>query len=115
MAQKTKALKDFIDRIVSVFRRGPKVDQPSEPLAEKPANVSGKRPTIVKPVKAPRTSIKTSLPVKAKVPGCPHCKKPMVIKVARTGSNAGGNFWGCTDYPKCRGIRAIFPGKPNTP
>ncbi|MCD5972705.1 topoisomerase DNA-binding C4 zinc finger domain-containing protein [Pseudomonas sp. CDFA 550] len=43
-----------------------------------------------------------------KAPACPHCKKVMVMKVARTGANAGGNFWGCGDYPKCRGIRAIF-------
>lgn len=47
-----------------------------------------------------------------KAPACPHCRKPMVIKVARTGRNAGGNFWGCSDYPKCRGIRTIFPQTP---
>ncbi|WP_422765129.1 topoisomerase DNA-binding C4 zinc finger domain-containing protein [Pseudomonas maioricensis] len=43
-----------------------------------------------------------------KAPACPHCKKAMVLKVARTGANAGGDFWGCGNYPKCRGIRAIF-------
>jgi len=47
-------------------------------------------------------------PAESKAPACPHCKKPMVVKVARTGRNAGGNFWGCGDYPKCRGIRAMF-------
>jgi restriction system protein len=41
-------------------------------------------------------------------PACPHCRKPMVIRKARTGANAGGDFWGCAAYPKCRGIRAIF-------
>lgn len=40
-------------------------------------------------------------------PQRPHCKKTMVIKVARTGKNAG-EFWGCVAYPKCRGIRPIF-------
>jgi restriction system protein len=44
-----------------------------------------------------------------KPPACPHCRKVMVIKVARTGPNAGGNFWGCSAYPKCHGIRAIYP------
>ncbi|MCF5713077.1 topoisomerase DNA-binding C4 zinc finger domain-containing protein [Pseudomonas tremae] len=43
----------------------------------------------------------------ASAPSCPHCKKIMVIKVARTGKNAG-EFWGCVAYPKCRGIRPIF-------
>lgn len=47
-------------------------------------------------------------PPQPNAPACPHCKKVMVMKVARTGRNAGGNFWGCGDYPKCRGIRAIF-------
>ena len=53
------------------------------------------RPTTPKPETKPAT------------PNCPHCKKPMVIKVARTGKNAG-DFWGCVEYPKCRGIRPIF-------
>ncbi|MBI6681662.1 topoisomerase DNA-binding C4 zinc finger domain-containing protein [Pseudomonas viridiflava] len=53
------------------------------------------RPTTPKPETKPAT------------PNCPHCKKPMVIKVARTGKNAG-DFWGCVAYPKCRGIRPIF-------
>lgn len=56
----------------------------------------------VKPKVAPRAV------AEPKAPACPHCKKVMVLKVARTGANAGGNFWGCGDYPKCRGIRAIF-------
>lgn len=47
-------------------------------------------------------------PPEPKAPACPHCKKVMVLRVARTGANAGGNFWGCGDYPKCRGIRPIF-------
>jgi restriction system protein len=47
-------------------------------------------------------------PAEPQAPACPHCKKPMVIKMARTGRNAGGNFWGCGDYPKCRGIRAML-------
>lgn len=46
--------------------------------------------------------------VEPKPPACPHCKKTMVMKVAGSGANAGGNFWGCVDYPKCRGMRAIF-------
>ncbi len=66
----------------------------------------------VKPVKPKVRKVKPKAVPKAaaepKSPACPHCKKVMVLKVARTGANAGGNFWGCGDYPKCRGIRAIF-------
>ncbi|WP_459744626.1 topoisomerase DNA-binding C4 zinc finger domain-containing protein [Pseudomonas sp. 3A(2025)] len=52
-------------------------------------------------------------PVEPVAPACPHCKQTMVMRVARTGANAGGNFWGCASYPKCRGIRAIFAPLPS--
>ena len=39
------------------------------------------------------------------VPGCPACSKPMVLRLARFGANAGNAFWGCTDYPACKGTR----------
>lgn len=52
-------------------------------------------------------------PAAPAAPACPHCKQTMVMKVARTGANAGGNFWGCSGYPKCRGIRAIFAPLPS--
>ncbi|WP_296255850.1 MULTISPECIES: restriction endonuclease [unclassified Pseudomonas] len=45
---------------------------------------------------------------KPKAPLCPFCRKTMVTKRARTGKNAGGTFWGCVDFPKCKGIRPIF-------
>lgn len=38
---------------------------------------------------------------------CPVCAKPMVRRTAKRGANAGGEFWGCTGYPACRGTRPI--------
>lgn len=40
-------------------------------------------------------------------PSCPQCGNAMVKRVARKGANSGKNFWGCVEYPRCRGIRAI--------
>ncbi len=37
-------------------------------------------------------------------PTCPLCGKPAVLRVAKSGKNAGNSFWGCSDYPKCKGI-----------
>jgi predicted RNA-binding Zn-ribbon protein involved in translation (DUF1610 family) len=37
-------------------------------------------------------------------PLCPKCGIEMVLRTAKTGSNQGGQFWGCPDYPRCRGI-----------
>lgn len=39
------------------------------------------------------------------VPDCPKCRAPMVRRTAQKGSNAGSQFWGCSTFPRCRGIR----------
>lgn len=36
-------------------------------------------------------------------PTCPKCGGKMKKRVARKGKNAGKEFWGCTDFPKCTG------------
>jgi len=38
-------------------------------------------------------------------PSCPTCQLPMVRRTAKKGSNAGSQFWGCSQYPVCRGTR----------
>jgi hypothetical protein len=40
-------------------------------------------------------------------PHCPICNSLMVKRTARRGANAGSEFWGCPNYPKCHGTRAI--------
>lgn len=40
-------------------------------------------------------------------PICPQCGNAMIKRVARKGANSGKNFWGCVEFPRCRGIRAI--------
>lgn len=47
------------------------------------------------------------IPYQHTSPLCPLCNDPMVIKTARHGTNAGGEFWGCTKFPRCRGLRKI--------
>ena len=37
-------------------------------------------------------------------PKCPRCDADMVRRTARQGANAGNKFWGCSTYPKCKGI-----------
>jgi len=41
------------------------------------------------------------------VPHCPVCNALMVKRLARRGVSAGSTFWGCSNYPQCRGTRAI--------
>ncbi|KAA3541651.1 MULTISPECIES: topoisomerase DNA-binding C4 zinc finger domain-containing protein [Pseudomonas] len=107
--------------LIRIFRRllsrvaGQTADQQQHAQPTKPAVHS---PQPQKPVKTsrakrpekrhePATPKLPAEPAAPAAPACPHCKKTMVIKVARTGKNAG-EFWGCVAYPKCRGIRPIF-------
>jgi restriction system protein len=38
-------------------------------------------------------------------PMCPECRSGMILRTAKRGANAGSEFWGCSRYPKCKGIR----------
>jgi restriction system protein len=40
-------------------------------------------------------------------PNCPTCGQPMALRTARRGTNAGSQFWGCAEFPRCRGTRAV--------
>jgi len=42
-----------------------------------------------------------------KMPVCPICGKLMVVRTARKGQRAGSQFWGCTGYPACKGMRPV--------
>lgn len=38
-------------------------------------------------------------------PRCPKCDGEMVLRVAKRGATPGEEFWGCSNYPQCRGVR----------
>lgn len=40
-------------------------------------------------------------------PACPSCGSAMVRRVAKRGANAGNAFWGCAQYPACKGVREL--------
>lgn len=40
-------------------------------------------------------------------PTCPKCGKPMFRRTQKKGQMQGREFWGCSDFPKCNGIRPI--------
>lgn len=35
---------------------------------------------------------------------CPKCGSSMVLRETKQGQNIGQKFWGCTNFPKCRGV-----------
>ncbi len=38
-------------------------------------------------------------------PVCPKCGKPMLKRMQKKGAKQGREFWGCSDYPGCNGVR----------
>lgn len=42
--------------------------------------------------------------IDADTPNCPKCGAKMVLRTAKSGPNVGNMFFGCSRYPKCRGI-----------
>jgi len=40
-------------------------------------------------------------------PSCPTCSQTMVLRTARKGGHAGSRFWGCSEFPRCRGTRPV--------
>ncbi len=41
----------------------------------------------------------------AATPACPVCQSMMVKRTAKRGANSGNEFWGCSQYPGCKGTR----------
>jgi restriction system protein len=65
------------------------------PQAE-PVMAAPQRASSMQPAEAPSVT---------GTPSCPVCFRAMTMRTAKRGANAGGNFWGCTGYPSCRGVR----------
>lgn len=38
---------------------------------------------------------------------CPKCGNEMVLRTTKSGANAGKQFWGCTQFPKCRTVASV--------
>jgi restriction system protein len=61
---------------------------------------------LVKQVQGQTSAPNTNPPAATKPaasPSCPKCGKEMILKTARRGQNAGNQFWGCRDFPACKG------------
>lgn len=53
------------------------------------------------------SSVSQNISGSTTAPHCPSGHGLMVKRTARRGANVGSNFWGCSEYPRCRRTRAI--------
>jgi ribosomal protein L37AE/L43A len=51
--------------------------------------------------------VKTIVETKENNHSCPKCGGAMVLREAKKGQNIGNKFWGCSSFPKCRGVLNI--------
>lgn len=49
------------------------------------------------------------VPLREPQTSCPICASEMVLRTAKKGTFAGNVFYGCSQYPRCRGIRQTKP------
>lgn len=69
-----------------------------------PRAAPNEKPPVLAQVSVPSPPpLPQNFPV-AEPPACPKCGERMVLRTAKRGDNAGGQFYGCPKYPKCRGI-----------
>lgn len=73
-----------------------------EPLtAEEPRPILSPKPGSDPEEKPVSTEALEEVPIS---PSCPKCGAPMLRRKAKSGSNAGQEFWGCSAFPKCRAV-----------
>jgi len=60
---------------------------------------------LIRGVTAPVKATSAAPAVATSTPACPVCQSAMEKRIAKRGANAGNAFWGCTQYPACKGTR----------
>jgi len=58
--------------------------------------VAQKETPVKKQVKKPAETVDTKI--------CPTCQSPMILRETKKGPNIGNQFWGCSNFPKCRKV-----------
>jgi predicted RNA-binding Zn-ribbon protein involved in translation (DUF1610 family) len=54
--------------------------------------------------KTPSMKSQTASPGQETIPKCPKCGAEMVLRTAAKGPHKGEQFYGCSAFPKCRGV-----------
>lgn len=63
---------------------------------------SGRLPRSLATRQAHIEQVNAALTEVASAKSCARCGSPMRLRTAKKGANAGSEFWGCSEFPKCR-------------
>jgi ribosomal protein L37AE/L43A len=89
---RTRGLARYIKRFNEVVFTDRQLDELTRKVQHHVNSSTTTRREHVKNLRKRHSSIST----------CPNCGASLVKRVARTGSNIGKTFWGCSSFPKCR-------------
>jgi predicted RNA-binding Zn-ribbon protein involved in translation (DUF1610 family)/very-short-patch-repair endonuclease len=76
---------------------------PSEVEAHIIAFLGEPSATSATPVKLPEATTRST----DSNPSCPKCGSKMILRTAKSGANVGGQFWGCSNFPRCRSLLPV--------
>ncbi len=60
---------------------------------------------LIRGVTAPDKATSVAPAIATNAPACPVCQSAMEKRIAKRGANSGNAFWGCSQYPACKGTR----------
>lgn len=66
---------------------------------------TGRYPTTLATHRQHIKNVNTLKSEKQNKPLCPKCGSEMILRTAKRGQNQGKQFWGCSQFPRCRGVR----------
>ena len=79
-------------------------DQESEKKNQSDSDNTSESMTEIKSEEHKETTENETNISNEKIVNCPLCGAPMVKRVSKRGTHAGEVFYGCSNFPKCRGI-----------
>lgn len=82
LAKHKECPKDLVNKYTKLIENTKNAEKPQETAKEEPKEEQAEETTIL----------------------CPKCGATMIKRVATRGANAGNEFYGCSNYPKCRCI-----------
>ncbi len=92
------------DYIMYIKSKMTKVLSPGEVKITLRKIETGKFPRTLKTHREHVRHVQQIVKEKESAVSCPKCGSSMVMREARKGSRKGQQFWGCSNYPSCRGV-----------
>jgi restriction system protein len=109
----TEEAKSFVQGLNLELIDGKKLRQMIDNVQQSKSPASGKDLKVDHEIFPGQSALSTAISPVA--PACPKCGAGMIKRIAGKGENLGKEFWGCSTYPKCKGIIPVASDPNNAP